>query len=233
MKLLRETIRNMILQESRKQRRLYEKKQSPGTCSRLNSMIQQGVQEMENFDLDVVHWIDSNGLRILFKHAIDNEKVAIMKATNNEWTLGGDCHGAWMVEWANVKPDYRGTGLGALLYDIALELVGETGLMPDRNQVSMEAIRNWNYFYGSTDYKKKPLDDQEGSYTENPADDCEAESYWDHRPSTWSGNSIAMGPTKQEFQSHPLNNVIVKKDQSQPTITCLQNQGRLRERGSS
>ena len=37
-------------------------------------------------------------------------------------------------------------GLGPLLYDIAIEVAGDQGLTPDRNQVSMDAEKVWRYY---------------------------------------------------------------------------------------
>ena len=222
MKLLRETIRRLILQELLKRRPPREKKKPSEACAKLNNVIQKAVDSMTNMDLELTHYINRSGLRVIIKYSGENKKIAILKATNADWVRGGDCHGGWMVEWAKVEEDLRDTGLGALLYDVALEMVGSDGLMADRTTVSSDAIRNWNYFYSSNDYIKKPLDDRYGSYTPgDTSDDCDAGSYLAHKPSTWSDP-----PTREEFQSHSLNQVIVKIDQTQPTITCLREKGR-------
>ena len=43
-----------------------------------------------------------------------------------------------------VYSDYN--SYGPLLYDIALEVAGEQGLIPDRDEVSMEAAKVWRYY---------------------------------------------------------------------------------------
>ena len=231
MKLLRETVRSLILQEILKRRTSHVKEQPTGPCAAANSMIQKGIQTLEKFDLEIHHYQGMSGMRVIVKLAGENTKVGILKATQDPYALEGKCNDGWMVEWSKIEEDMRGTGLGALMYDVALELVGEAGLMADRNQVSEDAIRNWNYFYSSNDYIKKPLDTKSGSYTDDPSDDCAAESYRDYDLSSWTHEIYATGLSKEQFQAHPLNNVFVKKDQSQPTITCLQGMRRIRERG--
>lgn len=131
------------------------------------------------------------------------------------------CHGAFIIGYTEVLPPYRhNSGFGALIYDIALELAGKKGLASDRDSVSGDkgAIRMWEYFYSSGDYDKKPFDNEDGDFTPNdPNDDCEANSYLKH-----GGD---YDDDQEYFQSHPLNNVYYKKDQSQPTIACLKERG--------
>ena len=113
-----------------------------------------------------------------------------------------------------VSPYRRNSGFGALIYDIAIELAGKRGLASDRSIVSGDAVGMWEYFYSSDDYDKKPFDNEDGDFTpDDPSDDCESDSYLKHG-GYWDDD-------KEEFQSHPLNNVYYKKDQSQPTINCL------------
>ena len=147
--------------------------------------------------------------------------VGYVEATrDDEGSHGGPCHGAYVVGAANLKPSYRDVGLGALMYDIALELVGDDGLAADRSSVSDDAIRNWRYFHRSNDYEKKALDNKLGSYTDNPADDCDGESYKEHDPMMSVDEETGI-PSQEEYQYHPLNNVYIKKDRSQPTLECM------------
>ena len=48
-----------------------------------------------------------------------------------------------------VKNSYSRGGYGPLLYDIAIELSGEHGLTSDRNSVSADAQRVWEYYIES------------------------------------------------------------------------------------
>ena len=55
---------------------------------------------------------------------------------------GGPCLNAWEVKVSEVSD----SGMGPLLYDIAMELSGEHGLMPDRYEVSEEARSLWDFY---------------------------------------------------------------------------------------
>ena len=151
----------------------------------------------------------------------NNELVGFVEGTKDVQSHGGKCHGAYVVGMARIyKPEHRDVGLGALLYDIALELAGDDGLAADRFSVSDDAIRNWRYFHRSSDYIKKPLDNSQGSYTDDPIDDCDGQSYKDHDPIMPDDPKTGI-PTKEEYQYHSLNNVYIKKDKSKPTLECM------------
>ena len=133
MKLLRETIRNLILE-------------SQDPCDNLNDVLQGAINQMVERDLEIVTYNTGSRMQIVLRRSgtEGSDKVGILKATTDPYTLEGECWGGFMVEWATVAPSLRGTGLGALLYDIALELVETDGLMADRTSVTEEAVRNWN-----------------------------------------------------------------------------------------
>ena len=183
---------------------------------------------MVEHDLEIVHSLSHHKLRMTIKDIGTGKTKGILKADKSDPEYSGPCLGGYIVQWAKVEPEYRGTGLGALIYDVALELLGGIGLMADRNSVSDDAIRNWNYFKKSPDYVKRPLDDIEGSYTpDNTLDDCSSGAYFEHGGSFFPNHS----PIPEDyFRKHPLNQVITKEDQTQPTIKCLQGLGRIRER---
>jgi len=58
----------------------------------------------------------------------------------------GMCNDAWEIYWADVEDDYIDGGFGPLMYDVAMELSGEHGVMCDRNSVSNSAARVWDYY---------------------------------------------------------------------------------------
>lgn len=204
MKLLRETITRLILESH--------------ACDNLNQVLQDAIDRMVEHQLEIVYNMYSNKLRIMIKDKVSGKTVGILKADKADPEWDGPCWGGYIVGWAKVEPTHRGTGLGALLYDVALELVGSRGLMADRNSVSEDAIRNWNYFHSRPGYENKPLDNSDGEYTpDNRLDDCGAGAYQEHEV-----DFLHRKPSKQEFQSMALNQVFVKQDTSQPTITCLQ-----------
>lgn len=215
MKQLRQTIRRLILESQ--------------ACENLNGVLQGAINQMVERDLEIVYYITESRMQIVFKEVGTGDKFGILKATTDPFTLEGECWGGYMVSWAKVNNDLKGTGLGALMYDVALELVADAGLMADRNSVSTDALRNWKYFKKSTDYIKKPLDNKDGEYTSGmPEDDCASGSYFEHGGSLFANSRVV--PAKY-FRKHPLNQVVVKKDQTQPTFKCLQGLGRIRVKG--
>ena len=201
MKLLRETIRRLI-QES--------------ACDKTNNKIFQAIEELAFHGLKV-HWNKSTRGFVIKIVGNTREDAAYLDASGVY--PGLSCRSAFILGYAEVLPPYRdNSGFGALIYDIALELAGDKGLASDRESVSNSAVGMWEYFYSSDDYDKKPFDNKDGEFTPNdPNDDCEAESYINH--------GGGYGDDQEYFQSHPLNNVYYKKDQSQPTIACLKERG--------
>ena len=201
MKQLRQYIRRILLE-------------SP--CDTTNNKIFQAIEELAFHRLKV-HW-NKSSRGFVIKIVPDNggDDAAYLDASGVY--PDPPCRSAFIIAYTEVSPPYRhNSGFGALIYDIALELAGKKGLASDRMSVSRfksGAIRMWEYFYSSDDYDKKPFDNENGEFTPNdPNDDCEAESYLKH-----GGD---YGDDQEYFQSHPLNNVYYKKDQSQPTIRCL------------
>ena len=85
----------------------------------------------------------------------------------------GPCLGAYEVQnsWSDIK------GLGPLLYDIALEIAGDSGVMSDRREVSPDAHRVWDYYLNSRpDVRWEQLDSFVGSLNSDPEDDCKNSS---------------------------------------------------------
>ena len=201
MKLLRETIRRLILESA---------------CDKTNSKISQAIEELAVHNLKVQWHKSSDDFQIKIIPVGTLRPVAILAASSTGYS---QCHSAFIVGHSEVLHPYKGkTGLGALIYDIAVELAGDKGLASDREFVSNDAVGMWQYFFSSGDYDKKPFDNEDGDFTPNdPTDDCEAKSYLEH--------GGEYGDEQEYFQSHPLNNVYYKKDQSQPTIACLKARG--------
>lgn len=116
---------------------------------------------------------------VLYKGAI---KVIVIKKDSNSskdifanisayepYDHQGNCLNAFIVGWSktNVK------GLGPFVYDLLLELAGETGVTPDRESVSKSASKVWKYyFFNRNDVEKKPLDDIINPKTPPKEDDC-------------------------------------------------------------
>lgn len=83
----------------------------------------------------------------------------------------GKCLGAYEVSTSYSKID----GLGPLLYDVAMELAGTRGLMPDRRNVSSDARNVWNHYKTRREprgeVESTQLDDKPGVLTPDFLDD--------------------------------------------------------------
>ena len=192
-------------------------------CGALNPKLQGAIDQMIEHDLSVEYQQRPDQIIVRLLRPEAPIVVGTLRADKDPELLGA-CNDGFVVGNARVKPVYRESGLGALLYDVLVELAGDDGITADRTSVSDDAIRIWRYFHSSNDYTKKPLDDKKGTHTpDDPSDDCEASSYEDHDPHVFSWS-------KDDFQSHPLNNVYVKKDKSLSTYKCLSDIGRIKEK---
>jgi hypothetical protein len=166
MKLLRETIRKMILQEA------------AGTFEQLPEYV-----AIKCFHLG------SSSVRIWFiLHDEGGTKDLIMKRSGIEDNLGrevygrigidrieredGPCGGAWKVGMSGAADKW-----GPFLYDIAIEYatLNGNGLIPDRFIVSDEAREVWDYYLNSrSDVQVHQLDNLKGELTpEDNSDDCD------------------------------------------------------------
>jgi len=202
MKLLRETIRKLILEN---------------TCENLNSQIQKGISELEKRDLHVrsLHTpeeYDSGYADKLEIYVLDAGGFDLAQWTADlPYGLGHEeCLQAWTCSGAYTE-ELKGTGVGALLYDLAIELVGKAGMSAGRDQVSSSAYPMWVYMMNNKQtYDINGTFDWDGEQTpEDPSDDCASTSWESH--TNWHDD-----PSK-----NPLNQVFVKKDTSRPTIRCL------------
>ena len=117
----------------------------------------------------------------------------------------GRCHDAWEVAVSLVND----SGLGPLLYDVAMELSGKHGLMPDREEVLSDARRLWDIYLNKRgDVEMRQLDNPEDELTRGVEEDnCWQESALDDKASaSWSDS--------------PLSKVY--RSQGTPTIDALQ-----------
>jgi len=146
MKLLRQTIRRMILQEAAR------------TLEQLPEYVSIKCQEIYP---DVVRiWFvlkDEGGMTDLVRDGgIDDNtgapvygRIGIDKATTED----GPCGGAWKVTMSGAADKW-----GPFLYDLAMEYatMNGGGLMPDRFIVSDDARAVWDYYIGK-DPEGEPL----------------------------------------------------------------------------
>ena len=230
MKLLRETIRKLILESA---------------CDDLNGKVSAGIKEIAVQKCTVKIENDGDDMFIAILGLGGSSKAIIELADKwapmSEDPESAPCHGAWIVLWSSVNElEGRGKGVGALLYDIAIETAGSRGLTSDRDSVSAEAFPMWNYYYNNPAiYDKKlidPLDPNtgEGRWTDDPNDDCVSRSWMKapekltRSPEASSMNDGFMEEHKEEYMVNPLNYVYIKKDQSLPTIQCLAEKGLMK-----
>lgn len=153
MKLLRETIRNILLEE---------------ICAGASDKIQQGLDEIEARDLRVEVSISGSAYEI--KVFDDYGEVGIYEAS-----LDDDKCFAYTTDWTNVDDELKGTGIGAVLYDIAIEVATQQGsyLTCDRISVTDDAKSMWRYYAASDDYEVFQTDTRKGDYTpDDKSDDC-------------------------------------------------------------
>ena len=82
------------------------------------------------------------------------------------------CLGAYIVTGKSIMD--ANYNLGPVLYDIALELAGEKGLMSDREDVSSDAFNLWHkYLTMRDDVSWSQLDDWKEKWTPDIIDDCD------------------------------------------------------------
>ena len=135
----------------------------------------------------------------------------------------GNCHGAWEVVWTRVDKLYRAEGWGPLLYDIAMEVAGPDGLIPDRASVSDDALAVWTFYLNRrSDVQAKPTDltgvesrlrGLEQVTPNDPSDDCAQASTFSH---------LAKYP---DWRRNPLR--YVYRATGTPTIDALKGLGKI------
>jgi len=118
----------------------------------------------------------------------------------------GNCLGAYEVILSGTDRE----GLGPLLYDIAMEIAGDAGIMSDRAMVSPEARSVWRFYLNNrSDVTSTQLDSTPGTLTPyDEEDDCKQSS----------AREDADG-----WQESPLSKVYRKR--GTPTIDRLRELG--------
>tara|TARA_X000000950_G_scaffold7522_1_gene8215 strand:- start:609 stop:1235 length:627 start_codon:yes stop_codon:yes gene_type:complete len=200
MKLLRETIRKLILEE---------------VCAGATAKIQQGLDEIEKRDLVIqVDMKGQDGYNVVLKqnggpgHYYGLYEVGTSRLCPTYITM-----------WTDVNPTLQKTGIGAVLYDVAIEVATQLGgyLACDRGSVTDEAKRMWRYYNASDDYEAFQMDTRDGYYTpDDKSDDCKQTIF--HRD---TGIPSHRDPTayKEEFMDSPFTKAYRKKRIT--TIPCL------------
>jgi hypothetical protein len=113
-----------------------------------------------------VHYADYLGRRLVpDKGAGIYGYVEIKK-----WTAE-PCLGAYMVIGSLATH-----GWGPMLYDVAMEVAGDAGLMADRQSLSKDAFGVWQHYMTRGDVQQKQLDDPGNTLTPDEEDNCDMDT---------------------------------------------------------
>lgn len=196
MKNLRQYVRRLLLTE---------------VCNGATAMIQRGLDVIEQRDLRVEVYIGNYGYDVILVSG-DGIKRGLFEVTTVE-----DCP-AYSTVWTEVKGDLKGTGVGAVMYDIAVEVATKLGghLTCDRSSVSNKAKRMWSYYNASDDYEELQMDTRNGYYTPETSDDCKQLTF--HRDTKISRDADPEA-YREEFMASPFTKAFKKKQIT--TIPCL------------
>ena len=104
MKKLRRVIRTILLENR---------------CGALNSKLQGAIDQMVEHDLSIEYQLRADQIIVRLLRQEAPIVVGTLRADKDlEWL--GACNNGFVVGNARVKPKYRESGLGALLYDVLL-----------------------------------------------------------------------------------------------------------------
>ena len=117
------------------------------------------------------------------------------------------CKGAWNITWSVADIN----GLGPIMYDLVMDAISPSPLMADREQVSEDAWRVWNFYLKNRpDIEAIQLDDPLNTLTSDVDDNCSQVSavwYAKEQDGTW--------------QESPLSKAYRRKDGRTPTMNKL------------
>ena len=223
MKILRSTIRNILIKEAR--------------CAEATKKIQSGIDFLYANKMHLEYYRGYFGdleIRLYKEHEPAYEEDGYYyEAEYRQFGLLDAYKQAeepcYVLSYAGVHPDLQGTGLGALLYEVAIELVTRMGsyLACDRETVSSKARKMWRYFASSDDYEALQLDlypfhyDRKVFLTPEEDDDMNQEIFF-----KISGAKIEEPTFRKEFLSSPFTKAYRKKRIT--TLPCLE-KGKLKE----
>ena len=194
---LRQVIRNLILETA---------------CNGATAKIQQGLDEIERLNLNVeVKQQGARGYDVILRDG--TQIVGLFQVS----TPPDYCKSTYVTEWTEVDSSLENTGIGAVLYDVAIEYATKLGsyLTCDRLSVSDEAKRMWRYYNRSDDYEVLQLDTESGQFTPDKWDDCRQETF--HKE--WYREPIGSKSYREEFIASPFTKAYRKKRTT--TIPCL------------
>ena len=199
MKLLRQTIRKLILQEGMKM-----PEQLPDV---VGVVIDYSLSPIVNI---YYAELDKNGNIVTKSPTYPWGRVELSLGTQRY--NYGPCDGAATVRETNAV-----SGWGPLLYDVAIEVASSeaSGLIADRRSVSDEAWRVWNtYMAKRDDVDHFQLDDPYDTLTSDWEDNCDQDVAVEDRKSS-------------DWEESPLSKVYIKN--GTPMMDKLDALGKLVE----
>ena len=148
---------------------------------------------------------------------VDENDSAVAELRAHRIRSLGPCLSAYFVGWS-----YADGGWGPLLYDIAMEMATEMGssLMPDRSEVSPEALAVWDFYLKNrSDVEVLQLDDLQNLLTDDEKDNCDQDAFdeklWDDFPSLINQTKELRGKIrKNKFIDSSLTKAYRKKDRN-------------------
>jgi len=187
----------------------------------IRELLSEGAKGIADLppDSHIRIWsLDGNDINIQFTDAVGNQYTdGILRGLvviRYPYRSLGPCGGAMIVGWSSVQK-----GWGPLLYDIAIEYATQNanGLIADRDAVSPDALKIWDYYLNSrSDVKAIQLDNNVGELTpDDKSDDCNQDIV--DIKSKIGGN----------WTEHPLSKRYTK---APTTINALRKAGRLIEK---
>ena len=162
-----------------------------------------------------VFYSDAEGnRRVTIKPPVGRVAVAKPGRSPHSAQNPGSCLGSWQVISSQVSD-----GWGPLLYDVAMEVVGDAGIMADRGSLSDDAYNVWKYYMNSRpDVVKKQLDDPDNTLTPEEEDNCDIDSAPEVNEIEWETQ------LEDALRDSPVMKVYTK---GPTTIQELESMGRL------
>jgi hypothetical protein len=115
------------------------------------------------------------------------------------------CSGAYSVTWADASI----SGVGPLLYDLMIDAIHPAPLSSDREEVSPDAKRVWDFYLRNRpDIEAVQLDDLRDTLTPIPDDNCTqiSSSMWgDVERTGWKGSSLSKAYRRKDGRTPTLN----------------------------
>ena len=199
MKILRQTIRNMI-KEGLKFDQFGNLALWEGMWHNDNLYFLFGIEFIKELTQlaqdDGCNLNDNADIRDLGRNS---DNLYGMVSTASPGSTGEDCNDAAIINFAAAKD-----GWGPTIYDIVMGL-HPFGVISDRDSVSSQAFNVWSFYKDKRpDIEKKALDHADYQWTETNRDDCNPGSDGDYLPSRFYGARDGFD-TEEAFLEDPLS----------------------------